>query len=74
VHRDIKPSNVVYINGIAKLADVGLVAQVDTTDLSLVGTRDFMDPLLPSTPAGDLYGLGKVLYVAMTGLGPGRFP
>src|SRR5437868_3323982 len=29
VHRDIKPSNVIFVNGIAKLADIGLVTSVD---------------------------------------------
>lgn len=74
IHRDIKPSNVIYVEGQAKLADVGLVADPETTDLTLVGTRDYMDPFLPSTVAGDLFSLAKVLYVAMTGLRPERFP
>src|SRR5262245_20766613 len=28
VHRDIKPSNIIYVGGVPKLADVGLVAGV----------------------------------------------
>src|ERR1041385_5190738 len=27
IHRDIKPSNIIFVNGIAKLADIGLVAE-----------------------------------------------
>src|SRR5579859_6949344 len=26
VHRDVKPSNIIYVNGVPKLADIGLVA------------------------------------------------
>lgn len=74
IHRDIKPSNIIYVEGMAKLADVGLVADPETTDLSLVGTRGYMDPYFPSTLGSDIYGLGKVLYVAMTGLNPSQFP
>ena len=29
VHRDVKPSNIIFINGVAKLADIGLVTSVD---------------------------------------------
>jgi len=74
IHRDIKPSNIIYVEGMAKLADVGLVADPETTDLSLVGTRGYMDPYFPSSIGSDIYGLGKVLYVAMTGLSPNQFP
>src|ERR1044071_8824283 len=38
VHRDIKPSNVIFVNGIPKLPDIGLVAKADAT-LSFVGTE-----------------------------------
>jgi len=27
VHRDIKPSNIIFVHGLPKLADIGLVAQ-----------------------------------------------
>ena len=74
IHRDIKPSNIIYVNGQAKLADLGLVADPETTDLTMVGTRYYMDPFCPSTVAGDLFSLAKVLYVAATGLRPERFP
>jgi hypothetical protein len=33
-----------------------------------------MDPYFPSSIGSDIYGLGKVLYVAMTGLSPNQFP
>lgn len=28
IHRDVKPSNIVIVNGVAKLADIGLVAEM----------------------------------------------
>ncbi|MBI1176105.1 protein kinase [bacterium] len=66
VHRDIKPSNVIFVNGIPKLADIGLVSSVDATR-SFVGTEGFVPPEGPGAPTGDLYSLGKVLYELCTG-------
>src|SRR5215510_14153069 len=43
VHRDIKPSNIVFVGGMPKLADVGLVAAV-TEAHSFVGTEGFIPP------------------------------
>lgn len=66
VHRDVKPSNVIFINGTAKLADIGLVTDFDAT-VSCVGTEGFLPPEGPGTPQADLYGLGKVLYEISSG-------
>src|SRR6266581_2716784 len=41
VHRDVKPSNIVFVNGVAKLADIGLVADVSEAR-SFVGTEGFI--------------------------------
>jgi hypothetical protein len=73
LHRDIKPSNIIFVNGVPKLADVGLVAAVGQT-LSLVGTEGFIPPEGPGTPQADLYSLGKVLYEASTGRDRQDFP
>jgi len=43
VHRDIKPSNIIFVRGVPKLADVGLVAAV-TDARSFVGTEGFIPP------------------------------
>src|SRR5439155_8074951 len=52
VHRDIKPSNIIFVNGIPKLADIGLVA--DASDAkSYVGTEGFIPPEGPGTPQAD---------------------
>lgn len=66
VHRDIKPSNIVFLNGIPKLADIGLVTHVEAT-LSFVGTEGYLPPEGPGTPQADIYSLGKVLYEMATG-------
>ena len=66
VHRDIKPSNIIFVNGIPKLADIGLVAQADAT-LSFVGTEGYVPPEGPGSPQADIYSLGKLLYEISTG-------
>ena len=66
IHRDIKPSNVIFVNGTPKLADIGLVTEIDATR-SYVGTEGFIPPEGPGSPQSDIYSLGKVLYEISTG-------
>jgi WD40 repeat protein/serine/threonine protein kinase len=66
VHRDIKPSNIIFVNGIPKLADIGLVTHLEAT-VSFVGTEGYVPPEGPGTPQADIYSLGKVLYEMATG-------
>lgn len=73
VHRDIKPSNVVFIDGVPKLADIGLVTGLEATR-SVVGTEGFAAPEGSGTPGADLYSLGKVLYEMATGKDRQEFP
>ncbi len=73
VHRDVKPSNVIFVNGQAKLADIGLVTSVDATR-SFVGTEGYLPPEGAGTPQADLYSLGKVLYEVSTGCDRKEFP
>jgi len=73
VHRDIKPSNIIFVGGVPKLADIGLVASMDAT-MSFVGTSGFLPPEGPGTPQGDLYSLGKVLYEISMGRDRQEFP
>src|SRR5262249_17110505 len=73
VHRDIKPSNIIFVNGARKLADIGLVADVDEAR-SFVGTVGFIPPEGPGTSQADVYSLGKVLYEMLTGNDRQQFP
>ncbi len=77
LHRDIKPANILFINGKAVLADIGLVTSDHAA--SLVGTPGYLPPDLladgrPMTAADDFHALGKVVYCALTGLPPEKFP
>ena len=73
VHRDIKPSNIIFVGGAAKLADIGLVAEIGAAG-SFVGTEGFIAPEGPGTIAADIFALGKVFYEAATGCDRSAFP
>jgi WD40 repeat protein len=73
VHRDIKPSNVVFVHGVPKLADIGLVSKIDDSR-SFVGTEGFVPPEGPGNIQADLFSLGKVLYEISTGRDRKEFP
>jgi len=73
IHRDIKPSNLIFVGGVPKLADIGLV--IETAEArSYVGTEGFIPPEGPNSPQADLYSLGKVLYEAGMGKDRKDFP
>jgi serine/threonine protein kinase len=71
-HRDIKPSNIIFIGGVPKLADIGLVAA--SGQQSFVGTEGYVPPEGPGTPRADIYSLGKLLYETCTGKDRLDFP
>lgn len=73
VHRDVKPGNIIFVNGRAKLADIGLVS-THNEGRTFVGTEGYIPPEGPGSPAADIYALGMVLYEAVTGYTPERFP
>jgi serine/threonine protein kinase len=73
VHRDIKPSNILFVGGVPKLADIGLVVEAGDS-ASYVGTDGYIPPEGPGTPQADLFALGKVLYEASTGMDRLAFP
>ncbi|GIW86978.1 MAG: hypothetical protein KatS3mg108_1302 [Isosphaeraceae bacterium] len=74
IHRDVKPANILQTpEGLAKLADFGLVRRIDEAELiggSLAGTPTFMAPELfageDPTPRSDLYALGVTFYYLLT--------
>ena len=66
VHRDIKPSNIIFVGGLPKLADVGLVTGRGG-DSSYVGTEGYVPREGPGTPAADTYALGLMLYELCSG-------
>jgi hypothetical protein len=76
IHRDIKPSNIMVDDagraGRVVLLDFGLVTHMRGDEGGgVVGTPAYMAPeqaaSLPVGPAADLYGVGAVLFEALTG-------
>lgn len=73
VHRDIKPSNVIFVTGVPKLGDIGLVTETGDTR-SIVGTEGYIAPEGPGTSQADIFSLGKVIYEMSTGMDRRCFP
>jgi CHASE2 domain-containing sensor protein len=72
IHRDIKPANIIYVKGVPKIADIGLVTDLGSDgDATYLGTEGYIAPEGPGTAAADLYSLGKVMHEASMGI---RFP
>jgi WD40 repeat protein len=73
IHRDIKPSNIIFVNGIPKLADIGMVTEAEAASFG-GGTQGYLAPDPNPSPRSDVYSLGKVLYEVSTGNDRLQFP
>lgn len=81
-HRDIKPNNIIFIDSKPKLADVGLICLL--SEMSTWGTFGFLPvdlrhetDILKWRYRGvdcDLFAVGKVLYLMLSGYMLGLFP
>lgn len=76
VHGDIKPANILIKDGVAKIADFGMVSPPGETE-SIFGTPGFVAPELldgKRGPSIDVYGLAVTTWACLFGAPPFGMP
>ena len=43
-HRDIKPDNILFVKGVPKLGDIGLMSALTATSTQVAGTIEYLPP------------------------------
>ncbi|MBO7146539.1 MAG: protein kinase [Lentisphaeria bacterium] len=71
-HHDLKPENIIFVKGVLKIADPGLIASSNKKTLG--GTPGFRPSWHLSGIEADIYAIGKIIYCLMTKEDPTRFP
>ncbi len=77
VHRDIKPANIIWVNGRAKLSDIGLMSN----DLSMTykaGSDGYLpakgSPIPENSTTVDLYALTRLIFCCLSGKTVEHYP
>lgn len=71
-HGDLQPANIVFVRGVLKIGDPGLVSRGDEEISG--GTARFRPPWKASGFKADIYAVGILIYVMLTGQRPASFP
>ncbi|CAK65099.1 unnamed protein product (macronuclear) [Paramecium tetraurelia] len=72
IHRDLKPANILILNGVYKIADLGLARVLEeNTEFTKVGTPKYVAPQLYFekyfSNSADIFSLGIIIYELIFG-------
>ncbi len=78
MHRDVKPENILLCQKVAKLADLGCSAKVDTRRRTFCGTLDYLCPEIidahEQNQSVDVWALGILIFELLTKQTPFYYP